>query len=138
MPWFLRGFFSLVGRFLLCVIFFSSAVMNKIPHYQDTLDVMNKQHVPYPPVLLPGAIAFLLLGSASIIVGFKTRVGALLLLIFLGLTTYYFHNFWDYADKPEMMQQQMIQFLKNLSMGGAMLYLIGNGPGYWSLDRREL
>src|SRR6516225_4116980 len=96
MLWFLRGILSVLGRFLLCAIFFMAAIMGKIMHYQDTIAQMDKQHVPYPQVLLPGAIAFLLLGSASIIVGFKARIGALLLLVFLVLATYYFHNFWTY------------------------------------------
>ena len=30
----------------------------------------------------------------------------------------------------------MIQFMKNLSLMGTMLFLMANGPGPWSLDGR--
>jgi putative oxidoreductase len=31
-------------------------------------------------------------------------------------------------------QEQMVQFMKNLSMTGAMLFIMANGPGPMSLD----
>jgi putative oxidoreductase len=71
---------------------------------------------------------------ASVILGYKARIGAVLLLIFLALATFYFHNFWSLTD-PKTQQEQMIQAMKNASMMGAMLFLIGNGSGAWSLDR---
>jgi putative oxidoreductase len=138
MPWFLRGVFSLLGRLVLCSIFLSSAVMEHIPKYQETLGAMEKQHVPYPQILLPGALVFMIAGSVSVIVGFKARFGALLLLIFLGMAAFYFHNFWDVPAHSEAQQNQMIHFMKNVSMGGAMLFIIGNGAGYWSLDGRDV
>ena len=79
-----------------------------------------------------GAIAFLILGSLLVILGYKARFGALLLLIFLGLATYYFHDFWTFEGEAQ--QGEMIQFMKNLGLGGAMLYIIANGSGHWSLD----
>jgi len=129
------GLFSVLGRFLLCVIFVMAAIGGKILNYQATLGEMDKHHVPYPQILLPGAIAFLLIGSASVIAGFRARVGAALLLTFLVLATYFFHDFWHYAPDSKEFPEQMIQFMKNLSMAGAMLFIIGNGSGRWSLSR---
>jgi putative oxidoreductase len=54
------------------------------------------------------------------------------LLAFLVLATYYFHNFWAIAE-GKAQQEQMIQFMKNLSMMGAMLFIIANGPGPMSI-----
>ncbi len=85
-------------------------------------------------MLLAGAIAFLIAGSLSIIVGFRTRIGAGLLAVFLVAATYYFHDFWNFTGSEQ--QQQMIQFMKNLSLLGAMLFLMANGPGPASLDNR--
>jgi putative oxidoreductase len=137
MPWYLRGPFSLLGRLVLVAIFLGSAA-HHIQDYQGTLKGMETQQVPYPPVLLPGALAFMILGSVSVLVGYKARIGALLLLVFLGLAAYFFHNFWTYApDSKEFMREQ-IHFMKNVSMAGAMLFIIGNGAGYWSLDGRDV
>jgi putative oxidoreductase len=65
-------------------------------------------------------------------VGYKARVGAALLLTFLVLASYYFHPFWRLEGQAQ--QEQMIHFMKNLSMMGAMLFVVANGSGPMSLD----
>jgi putative oxidoreductase len=52
------------------------------------------------------------------------------------LATYYFHDFWTLAD-PQAKQEQMIQFMKNLGLMGAMLLVIANGTGPMSLEGRR-
>lgn len=128
----LRGPVTVLGRLLLCTIFFLSAVGNKIPHFSDVARIMDSAGVPAPQLLLVGAIAFLLFGSLSVIVGYKARIGAVLLLTFLVLASYYFHPFWKLEGQAQ--QEQMIQFMKNLSMMGAMLFITANGSGPMSLD----
>jgi putative oxidoreductase len=128
----LRGPLTVLGRLLLCTIFLLAAVGNKIPHFSDVARIMESVGVPAPSFLLAGAIAFLLVGSLSVIVGYKARVGAVLLLTFLVLASYYFHPFWKLEGQAQ--QEQMIQFMKNLSMMGAMLFVLANGPGPMSLD----
>ena len=86
--------------------------------------------------MLGGAIAFLLVGSASVITGYKVRWGASLLLVFLALATYFFHDFWTFEG--EAREAQMIQFMKNLSMMGTMVFLIANGGGALSFDNGRL
>ena len=127
-----RGPLTVLGRLLLCTIFFMAAVGNKIPHFSDVARIMESVGVPASSFLLAGAIVFLLVGSLSVIVGFKARIGAALLLTFLVLASYYFHPFWKLEGQAQ--QEQMIQFMKNLSMMGAMLFLAANGSGPMSLD----
>ena len=128
----LRGPITVLGRLLLCTIFLLSALGNKIPHFSDVAKVMESAGVPVPQLLLVGAIVFLVVGSLSVLVGYKARVGAALLLTFLVLASYYFHPFWKLEGPAQ--QEQMIQFMKNLSMMGAMLFLVANGSGPMSLD----
>ena len=73
----------------------------------------------------------------SVILGYKARIGADLLLGFLVLATYYFHDFWTLSD-PQARQEQMIQFMKNLGLIGAMLLIVANGTGPMSLDGKEV
>jgi len=128
----LRGPLTVLGRLLLCTIFLLAAVGNKIPHFSEVAKVMESAGVPAPQLLLVGAIVFLVVGSLSVIVGYKARIGADLLLTFLVLASYYFHPFWKLEGPAQ--QEQMIQFMKNLSMMGAMLFLVANGSGPISLD----
>ncbi len=86
-------------------------------------------------VMLVGAIVFLIAGSLSIIVGFRARIGAALLLVFLALATYFFHDFWT-IENTQAKQDQIIQFMKNLALMGTMVFLMTNGSGRMSLDNR--
>lgn len=126
---------SFVGRLMIATIFLMSALGNKIPKFNDVAGYMASEGVPIPKVMLAGAILFLVVGSLSVIVGFKARFGAALLLVFLILATYFFHDFWTFKD-PQAQQEQMIQFMKNLSLMGTMVFLIANGPGALSFDSR--
>ena len=123
---------SLLGRLMIATIFLMSAVGNKIPKFNDVATYMASEGVPLPQVMLAGAIVFLIAGSLSVIAGFKIRLGAALLLVFLVLATYYFHDFWKFEGQEQ--QLQMIQFMKNLSLMGTMVFLIANGAGATSLD----
>jgi putative oxidoreductase len=57
-------------------------VSNKIPHFSEVAKIMESVGVPAPQFMLAGAIVFLLVGSLSVIVGYKARIGAVLLLTF--------------------------------------------------------
>src|SRR5262245_37356287 len=126
MPTFLQGPISLLSRILLSAIFVMSALGNKIPNFDQTAAFMGTYGVPFPQIALAGAIVFLIAGGASVILGYRARIGAALLLVFLALATFYFHNFWAKTD-PKEQQEQVIQAMKNLSMMGAMLFIIANG-----------
>ena len=119
---------------MITAIFLMSAVGNKIPNYSGVVKYMEGAGVPAPQILLAGAIVFLIVGSLSVITGFKARFGAGLLAIFLVAATYYFHDFWNFTGQEQ--QMQMIQFLKNLGLFGTMLFFMANGTGPASLDNR--
>lgn len=128
----ISGFMALGGRVLICAIFVMSAAMNKIPNFSKVADHMAKEGVPLPSVALVLTIAILLVGSLLVIVGFKARIGALLLFVFLVAATFYFHDFWNMDQEDARVQQ--IMFMKNLSMLGAMVFIMGVGAGPWSFD----
>ena len=130
----IRGILAVVGRVMIATIFLMSAVGNKIPKFSDVAGYMASEGVPLPELMLAGAIVFLIAGSLSIIIGYKVRFGAALLLMFLILATYFFHDFWTFEGKER--QAQMIQFMKNLSLMGTMVFLMANGAGSMSLDAR--
>lgn len=125
---------SLLARIMIATIFLMSAVGNKIPQFNSVAQYMAAEGVPLPQLSLVGAIIFLIVGSLSVIAGFKIRIGAALLLVFLVLATYFFHDFWTFEGQEQ--QMQMIQFMKNLSLIGTMVFLMANGAGQMSLDAK--
>ena len=101
--------------------------LGKLGAYSATAAYMSATGVP--GAWLPAVIAIEIFGSLAIVLGWKTRVAALLLAAFSVLTALTFHN--NLAD-----QIQMIMFFKNLSIAGGFLLLAANGAGPLSLDRR--
>lgn len=126
---------SALSRLMIATIFLMSAVGNKIPQFNNVAGYMASEGVPMPQVMLAGAIVFLIVGSLSVIAGYKTRIGAGLLLVFLALATYFFHDFWNFDGQEQ--QMQMIQFMKNLSLMGTMIFLMANGAGALSIDSKQ-
>jgi putative oxidoreductase len=128
-----QGAVSLLGRLMIVLIFLSSTIFNKIPNFQETANFMGLQGVPNPKFALFGAIGLLLIGSLSVALGAWTRFGAIFLFVFLAAATYYFHDFWTFPD-PRVREDQTIQFMKNLAIGGGLLSLMAFGGGPWSVD----
>lgn len=133
----LKALLTVASRVMLATIFLMSALGNKIPNFSGTVDYMTANGVPAPNIMLAGAIVFLLAGGISVVLGFKARIGASLLAVFLILATYYFHDFWTYEPDSQEFQMEMIQFMKNLGLMGAMLMIVANGPGPGSLDKSK-
>jgi len=117
---------GLAGRILLAVMFLLSG-LGKIGAYSATAAYMNSAGVP--GALLPLVILTEVGGALAIIAGWKTRTVAVLLAGFCLLTAITFHR--NFAD-----QNQMINFLKNVSIAGGFLLLVANGPGPLSIDGR--
>jgi putative oxidoreductase len=82
-------------------------------------------------VPLAGVIA--LLGGVSILIGYRPKEGAWLIILFLVPVTLLLHKFWEIAD-PAGATIQQIHFMKNLSLLGAALLIVHFGSGPWSLD----
>jgi putative oxidoreductase len=128
----LERYGPLVARLLLSQIFILSGIM-KVMDPAGTAAQMEGRGMVAVPFFLWSAAAVEILGALSLLLGFKARLGALLLFLFLIPVTLTFHNFWTYP--PEQQQQQMILFMHNLTLMGGLVLVMTFGPGPLSLDR---
>jgi putative oxidoreductase len=94
------------------------------------------QGVPLPGLLVPLSGVIAMLGGLSIVLGYRAKIGAWLLVVFLVLVTPMMHNFWAVTD-PMMAGLQLALFMKNVSMLGAALLIAHFGAGPLSLDARR-
>lgn len=92
--------------------------------------------VPMAQIAVPlsGVIAFV--GGLSILLGYKAKFGAWLIVLFLVPVTIMIHNYWAISD-PVQAQIQHINFMKNVSMLGAALLIAHFGSGPLSIDSRR-
>ena len=122
----------LAGRILFSLIF----VMSVPNHFSAKgIGYAASAGVPMPNVLVPVAGLLALFGGLSVLLGYKAKAGAWMLVVFLVPVTLWMHRFWDVAD-AQMAQQQMINFMKNVALTGTALYMAFFGAGPLSLDAR--
>lgn len=126
-------FGPLLGRVLLALIFLLSGI-NKIGAFAGTAGWMASKGLPMAEALLAVTIIIEVGAAIMIMIGWKARLGALALLLWMVPVTFIFHNFW--AMPADQQQIQMIMFLKNLAMMGGMLLIMANGSGPLSVDKR--
>lgn len=123
-----KNVISLIARILISALFLVSAV-NKISDPAGTQQYMTAKGMPLVGLLYLAAVAIELGGGLSVLLGYKTRWGAIALAIFLIPATLIFHT--DFADRV-----QQIMFMKNLAILGGLLTIVQYGAGKISLDRR--
>ena len=129
----INKFGPLVGRILLGLIFLLSG-LGKIGGFAGTAGWMTSKGLPMAEVLLAITIVIEVGASVMIISGFKARLGAAALFLWMIPVTFVFHNFWSMPAAEQ--QIQMIMFMKNLGLMGGMLYIMAFGSGPMSLDKK--
>lgn len=118
---------TLVGRLFLGLLFLVSG-LHKIADPQGTQQYMAAMGMTWATQwLYVGAIAVELLGSLSLLLGYRARTGGWLLFLFMIPATLVFHT--NFADP-----NQMIHFLKNVSVMGGLIYVGIYGAGGLSMD----
>jgi putative oxidoreductase len=121
-----------VARCLLASIF----VLAAPGHFQaQTIGYAAQQGVLFAQVLVPLSGLMALAGGISVLLGWRARLGAWLLVAFLVAVTPTMHAFWAVSD-PMMRMNQFLFFMKNVGMLGGLLLIAYWGAGPVSLDER--
>ena len=123
----------LLGRLLFVLIFLMAGPRHFL---SATAAYAASQGVPLASIAVPISGVLAIAGALSILLGYRARLGAWLIVLFLVCVTPMMHNFWAVSD-PMMHQMQLIMFMKNLSMMGGALIISQLGSGPWSLDSRR-
>ena len=118
----------IIGRVLFALMFLMSG-LNHLTKSQAMTGYAQFKKVPAAKasVLLSGLV--MLLGGLSIVLGVYADLGAIALAVLVIVMALKMHNFWTQTD-PQAKQTETIAFFKNLSMGGAALFLfalVANG-----------
>ncbi len=127
----LFGIGPFAGRFWLCLIFLYAGV-DKIVHFQEMGEICTVLGLGGGNIYLFLSIVFELVGGLLLLLGWNTRLGCLILMLYLLPVTLIFHGFWNYEGAERALQITM--FLKNLTIYGGLFLLATYGPGRWSLD----
>lgn len=127
----LNRFGPLAARILIALIFVLSG-FGKISGFEGAVGYIASKGLPLPQLAAIGAIIVELGGGILLILGWRARWAAAAMLLFTAVAAVLFHDFW--AVPPEQAQNQMIHFMKNISMMGGLLFVVVHGSGALSVD----
>jgi putative oxidoreductase len=122
---------NLLGR-LLIVALFLPAGLSKLTGFEDTVGYFGSLGLPVVTLAVVVAIIAEVLGGIALLVGFKTRIVAILLAIFTLAASIAGHAFWAAPADAAFIQQLL--FLKNIAVIGGLLVLASAGAGKFSID----
>ena len=120
-----------LARVMLTATFIISAVRHAT-HWSAALNEMAGDGMPRSSVLMLGSIAFRLIGGLCVLLGFRARMGAGLLVVFIVSAALSAHDFW--AMPPARQTHELIEFLNNMAMAGGALLIVLIGAGPCSID----
>jgi putative oxidoreductase len=128
-----QGAVVVLGRFFFALIFLLAGAN----HFnKQTIAYAASQGVPLASILVPLSGVLAIAGGLSILLGYRAKLGAWLIVLFLVPVSLMMHKFWTVTD-PMMAQIQMVLFMKNVSMLGGALLVSQFGAGPFSLDARR-
>ena len=131
----LTGVMTVVGRLLLCSVFLAAAAGFTAPDVHGVADAIATKAAMAPAWTLVAGTVILCAGSLSVVLGYKARIGALALLVFMAISTWLFHGFtiWNMLNR-QARHDHVAHLLMNMSIMGAMLFIVANGAGQMSVD----
>jgi len=120
-----------LARAMLAATFIISAVRH-LTHWSVALDEMAGDAMPRSSLLLIGSVALRLAGGLSVLLGFRARSGAALLLVFVVPAAFLAHDFWMMPEARRT--HEAVEFLNNMAIAAGALLVVLNGAGAWSID----
>ncbi len=123
---FINALVLFVARVCIAAVFIWGA-SGKVFAYDMNVQYMASKGFTMIPFFLVSAAIVEFLGGLSLIFGYKSRLGALILLLFLIPTTIIFHDFWNLEAAKQLPEQ--VNFMKNLAIFGGLLYVLVFGTG---------
>ena len=129
----LIGVVGVLGRILICTVFMAAILGYTVPDVHSFAQTIAVKAAVAPTWGFIGAIALLVAGILSVVVGYKARLGAVALLAFLVLATFHGFTFWTVVNS-QARHDHIVYLVMNLSVIGAMLFIVANGAGQMSLD----
>lgn len=115
----MTGWLALLGRFLFGGFFVYSGVLY-FTNFEGILNYSNSKTIPYPEFSMKVSGILLIVGGLIYLLGWRTKIGGVILLLFLIPTTLFVHRFWNEANSLTY-QLQLSYFLRNIAFAGAIL-----------------
>jgi len=124
---------ALIGRVLIALLFVPAG-FGKLTGFSGVVGYIGSAGLPLPQLGAVIAIAVELGVGVMFLLGYKTRIAAIVLAVFTVATSIFFHNYWAMPVDKAYVNQLM--FFKNIAVAGGLLAIAALGAGRFSIDKR--
>jgi putative oxidoreductase len=115
--------------------FYLTSAMEIAGNWRGLAQDLAAKNVPIPPLVLLIALILIVMGSISLLFGYHTRHGAMLLFGMTVIAAVIMHDYWHYSDAAPRARELGI-FARDIAICGGLLLLVGMGPGPFAVDNR--
>lgn len=125
---------ALIGRILYGLLFLGSGVAGHLMETEGTSGYAEARGLANSKTLVQVSGVLIAAGALGVMLGIFGDLAALGLVAYVIITNVLIHHFW--TDGPEMQQNEMTQFMKNIALAGgglAIFVLFSIGEAGWTL-----
>ena len=125
---------NLFGRILIVALFLPAG-LSKLTGFEGTLGYFSSLGIPAPTLALVATIVIEIVGGIALLVGYQTRLIAIVMALFTLAAAVPGHAFWAAPADAAFIAQLL--FFKNIAVMGGLLVLASAGAGSFSFDGRK-
>lgn len=122
---------NLLGRILIVALFLPAG-LSKLTGFEGAVGYFESLDMAIPTLGVIVAIIAEVAGGVALLVGFQTRIVAILLAVFTLAATIIGHAYWAAPADAAFIAQLL--FFKNIAVIGGLLVLASSGAGKFSID----
>jgi len=129
----MKDWADLIGRIFIAFMFLNEA-FDSLFHKTKNIDTLLAYGIDWRPNLLINvSIVLLVLGGIMVLLGYFSRFGATLLLLYWIPFTIIVYSYWN--DPEDLRRFHALMFTRNLAICAGLLFIIANGSGKFSVRR---
>jgi putative oxidoreductase len=125
-----RNFWMLIARIAVSAVYLYSGI-DKLVCWNNGLKFCLEHKMPQPKTVLAVTAILHVVCGLMVLLGVYTRVGAVVLLLFTIVATYWVHN--PLGRTGDDFRCEMMISLEHLAIIGGLLLIVVTGPGAFAL-----
>ena len=129
----MKDYIDLIGRIALGTLFVYEAY-DSIAHVGQTKALMADYGITWnQDFVLWSAVFFLVVGSVMLVLGYRSKLAAVFLLLYWLPVTFIANSFWN--ETGAELRIEALDFMHSLAIAGGLLLVVAHGTGRFAVRK---
>lgn len=129
----MKNYYDLLARLAIGAFFIDEAYDCIAKPVTTKAKMMSYGITWHPELLIWGAAFCLVLGSLLLVLGYRSRLAAALLLVYWLPVSFVVNPFWDVP--PDEVRETLLGLMRYLAIAGALLLVLAHGTGKFAVRK---